>query len=507
VKRLLLVLLISCISLVPEVAAQEDDVFSSRYARTFQDVCAVCHGDRLQGAAQGTPLVGVDLVHGDSVTEIVESITDGFADKGMPAWSGTLSDEQIKNMALFISEVRQGLDYADFKYDAEFTVPSETIETALHDYKLEVVAEGIDALPFSIAPLPDGTILLTEKKLGLSIISPDGTKSRFIEGTPQAYADTYIISVKQEWGNGWLHDVVPHPDYEDNGWVYLHFGDRCSDCNEASRASGRSVSMNTLVRGRIKDGRWVDEETLWKSDLKFYGPGPDLGAGGRMTFDDQGHVFLSVGLKGTSNFDGPQDLGYPWGKIHRLHDDGRIPIDNPFLETKGALHTIWTYGHRSPQGLEWRRETGELWGTEHGPRGGDEVNRLLPGRNYGWPLSSKGLNYNGSPVAYGKQLGIEFDMDDIEQPVVDLSPSPAVSSFIFYDGDRFPKWRNHILVGSLKAQSLYRIELDGNRAVSKEILFKGIARVRDIEIANNGDVLLLLENNSGSKIVRMSPAS
>ena len=132
---------------------------------------------------------------------------------------------------------------------------------------------------------------------------------------------------------------------------------------------------------------------------------------------------------------------------------------------------------------------------------------MLPGRNYGWPLSSKGLNYNGSPVAYGKQLGIEFDMDDIEQPVVDLSPSPAVSSFIFYDGDRFPKWRNHILVGSLKAQSLYRIELDGNRAVSKEILFKGIARVRDIEIANNGDVLLLLENNSGSKIVRMSPAS
>lgn len=151
--------------------------------------------------------------------------------------------------------------------------------------------------------------------------------------------------------------------------------------------------MNMLVRGRIRDGKWVDQQVIWQSDRKFYGLNPDLGAGGRIAFDGAGHVFVSVGVKGSDIYTGIQDLGNPWGKVHRLRDDGRIPADNPFASTPGALPTVWTYGHRSPQGLEWRPETGELWGTEMGPRGGDEVNRLLPGRNYGWPLHSKGVNY------------------------------------------------------------------------------------------------------------------
>lgn len=483
-------------------AQQPDPMFEGRYAQVYQDNCAVCHGDRLQGAAQGTALIGVDLVHGDSVTEIAASIAGGFPAKGMPAWSQTLSDTQIKNIALFVTEARSGLNYADFNYDAEFTIPYTTFATELHSFKLETVIDGIDPLPFSIAPLPDGRILLSEKKLGLSIISRDGKKSPFIEGTPKTYADTYILAVKQEWGNGWMLDVALHPDYEDNGWVYIHYGDRCRDCNEVSRATGRPVSMNTLVRGRIEDGRWVDEEMIWKSDLKFYGPGPDLGAGGRIAFDNAGHVFVSVGLR-TDNYTGPQDLGYPWGKIHRVHDDGRVPVDNPFTATAGALKTIWTYGHRSPQGLEFRHETGELWGTEMGPRGGDEVNRLLPGRNYGWPLYSKGVNYDGTPVAYGKQLGIEFDLEDIEQPVVDLSPSPAVSSFIFYDGEPFSQWQGDIIVGSLKARSLYRMQLDGNEVVHLETLIDGLARIRDIETGPGDEIYLLLENNAGGAIVRM----
>ena len=147
---------------------------------------------------------------------------------------------------------------------------------------------------------------------------------------------------------------------------------------------------------------------------------------------------------------GVQDLGAPDGKIHRMHDDGRVPTDNPFVGHPDAIPTIWTYGHRSPQGLEYNTAWGELWGTEMGPRGGDEVNRLLPGHNYGWPLTSKGVHYNGRPVD-GRGLGIEFDVDDLEPPIVDLTPSVAVSSFVFYDGDAFGQWRNHLLVGSLKA--------------------------------------------------------
>ncbi|MDG2277839.1 MAG: PQQ-dependent sugar dehydrogenase, partial [Pseudomonadales bacterium] len=324
-----------------------------------------------------------------------------------------------------------------------------------------------------------------------------------ITNTPQAYADTYTLDIKQEWGYGWLLDVALHPKYEENGWVYLYFGDRCEDCNAISRESKTPVSMNKLVRGRIADGAWTDQEVIWESATEHYGSIPDIGAGGRLAFDGKGHLFMSVGLTGNDNFTGIQDLGRPWGKIHRIKDNGEIPLDNPFMETEGALKTIWTYGHRSPQGLEFNHATGEVWGTEMGPRGGDEVNRLQPGRNYGWPLYSKGINYDGTPIAYGKQLGIEFDLKDIVQPVVDLTPSPAVSSFIFYNGDKFPEWRGDLLVGSLKGRTLYRMEVVDNVVVHTEALVSNLTRFRDIETGPNGEIYVLLEHNSGGQILEL----
>ncbi len=483
----------------------EEELDTSFYANSYQDNCAVCHGENLEGAPQGTPLIGVALKHGDSVDEIIASISKGFPQQGMPAWSETMTDQDLRNLALFVTEKIQNLNYGDFKYNAELVIPEGVIETELHGFTIETVIDGLDPLPFSITPLPDGSMILVEKKLGMSIISPDGQKSAFITGTPRTFADTYIISVEQEWGNGWMMETELHPNHAENGWVYLQYGERCENCNALSREADRPVSMNKLIRGRIKEGAWVDEEVIWQSDIEFYGPITDLAGGGRITFDDQGHVFISVGMKGFDNHTGVQDLRTPWGKIHRVHDDGSIPLDNPFLEHEGAMHSIWSYGHRSPQGLEYRRSAGELWGTEHGPRGGDEINLLLPGRNYGWPLTSKGMNYDGSPVAYGKKLGIEFDMDDIEQPVVDLSPSPAVSSFIFYGGGAFPGWQGDILVGSLKAQSLYRVRLEGNKAVHKEAIISDLARIRDIEVGSDDLVYLLLENNHGGAIVRLRP--
>lgn len=476
----------------------------SRYAVVYQAECAVCHGDRLEGAAQGTPLVGVDLVHGDSVAAITASITNGFPAKGMPKWSKALSSAEIKNLALFILETRADLNYQNFNYDAELVIPEGTVATEQHAYRMETIIDDLDPLPFSIAPLPDGRILLTERKRGLSVVTTDGTRT-YVEGTPRTYDDTYTIgAVEQEWGIGWMLEVAIHPDYAENQWVYLHFGDRCSDCNERSRRLNEPVSMNRLIRGRIEAGQWVDEETIWHADMRFYSPFTDLARGGRIAFDGAGHVYFSVGM-GLDNNTGIQDLATPWGKIHRVYDDGRIPPDNPFVDTEGAITSIWTYGHRSPQGLEFRHDTGELWGTEMGPRGGDEVNRLQRGRNYGWPLYSKGLNYNGSPVAYGRPPS-EVSLDEIEQPIVDLSPSPAVSSFVFYAGDAFDQWRGDILVGSLKARTLMRMALDGNEVVHVEPLFTDLARVRDIEIDHNGDVLVLFENHSGGRIVRMMPA-
>ncbi|MCG8415649.1 MAG: PQQ-dependent sugar dehydrogenase, partial [Pseudomonadales bacterium] len=373
----------------------------------------------MEGSALGVALLG-DLRHGESFDEIVSSISNGFADAGMPAWNETMSNTDIRNLALFITETRSNINYSDFNYDTPMDIPAGVVSNELHDFRIETVISDLDAQPFSIAPLPDGSILLTEKKFGVRIISPDGEKSDYLEGTPQAYSDTYKISVDQEWGIGWLFDIKPHPNYVDNGWIYLYFGDRCSDCNELSRETQQDVSMNKLVRGRIEEGEWLDQETIWEANPEHYSPITDVAAGGRIAFDDRGHVYFSVGIKGSANFDGIQDLSTPYGKVHRIFADGSIPENNPFAGRDNVYPSIYTYGHRSPQGLEFNFETGDLWGTEHGPRGGDEVNRLLPGRNYGWPLYSLGMDYDGTPVEYGRELGIAFELADIEQPVVDL---------------------------------------------------------------------------------------
>ena len=471
----------------------------------YQSNCAVCHGENLEGAAQGVPLLG-DLRHGDDMAAVSASIRNGYVETGMPTWRDTLPEATIRNISLFILESRDNIDYVTFNYDTPLEIPDEVISSELHNFRLETVVANLDQQPFSIAPMPDGSILLTEKMLGLSIISPEGIQSSLISGTPEVFDDTFKPVFEQEWGLGWLFDVIPHPNYEENGWIYLYYTERCTDCNTLSREQNTPVSLNKLVRGRIDEGAWVDMEVIWEADKEFYGAGTDVAAGGRVTFDDTGHVFFSLGAKGSAVFQGIQDLATPYGKIHRINDDGSIPEDNPGYGQDGIYPSMWTWGHRSPQGLEFDTRTGQLWGTEHGPRGGDEVNLLLPGLNYGWPLTSKGMNYDGTPVNYGPQLGIAFELADIQQPVVDLTPSPAVSSFIVSRSEQFPEWDNDFLVGSLKARSLFRVEMDSNnRMVQRETLFAGLARIRDVEQDNNGNIFLLLEHNSGSRIVRLVP--
>ena len=471
----------------------------------FQENCAVCHGENLEGAPQGTPLRG-ELRHGDSMADVIASISNGYEASGMPTWQNTFSTAQIRGIAMYILETRANLDYVTSNFDMPLSIPDGGFESELHDFRLETVIDGLDPLPFSIEPLPDGRLLLTEKTKGVRIIGPDGEQSGYIRGTPQAHDDIYRMDTRLdiERGQGWLFDIVLHPNYEENGWIYLHFGDRCNDCNDLSRRSGRAVAMNKLVRGKIEDGEWIEQETIWQADMEHYNTSGGVGAGCRVAFDDAGHVYFSVGSRGPSG--GIQDLSMPWGKIHRVNDDGSIPEDNPFADREDVYRSIYTYGHRSPQGLEFDTSNGELWGSEHGPRGGDEVNRLLPGRNYGWPLYSLGLNYDGTPVEWGRDRGITFELSDIEQPVVDLTPSIAVSSFIITTSEQFPEWKGDFLVGSLKARSLFRIDIEDNRFVHRETLFEGIGRIRDIEQGYNGDLYLLLEHGSGGQIVRLVPA-
>lgn len=473
-------------------------------AELYQQECAVCHGETLRGAAQGTPLVGIDLQYGNTVSEIANSTADGSVEKGMPSWSSVMDEDQIWALALYISEQRQGTNLDDFRYNAPLVVPKGVVKTQRHSFTLETIIKGLDPLPFSIAPLPDGRILLTEKRRGLSIIDQEGTQSELITGTPKAYDDSFDF-VGQPMGLGWMMEVALHPDYQSNGWVYLHYGDRCEDCNVLSREAKQPVSMNKLVRGRIKDGAWVDQQTVWEADKETYTLMPEIAVGGRIAFDYAGYVYFSVGMKGPLEHIGVQDLSLPYGKIMRMHDDGRVPSDNPFVDTPGALPAIWSYGHRNPQGLEYSVARGELWSSEMGPRGGDEINLIKPGLNYGWPLVSKGVNYDGSPITFGEVLGIEFDRADMVEPVVDLTPAPAVSSFIFYEGKRFSAWKGNILVGTLRASDFMRIELKGGQVVHRETLIEDLARIRDIETGPNGEIYILLEHDSGGRVMRLLP--
>ena len=492
--------------------AQRAQVFDGLYSNQ----CAVCHGSDMLGTAQGGPLIGIELIEGDSVSDIEKVISEGRPNQGMPSWSETLSVSDIRTLAIFIAESRVGItQFSDFKVD-ELTLPDQPIHSSDESFTVEPVIQGLDRWPYSIAPLPDGRILLTEKTRGLSIISTDGKQSELVPGAPIGHAMGYARDQLQ-FGTGYIMDVDLHPNFEENGWIYIHFGHRCLDCPQTAvpessprpQAASNDAylsrrdqphSMNKVIRGRIRNGAWVDEETVWEVDRNFYTNNTEMAAGGRLAFDPAGYLFLSVGMK--KGYSGIQDLNAPYGKIHRIHDDGRIPTDNPFVNTAGALPSIWTYGHRSPQGLEFDATNRDLWGTEMGPRGGDEVNLLLPGRNYGWPLFSKGLHYNGQPVG-GNRQQLEITIDDIEQPRVDLTPGPAVSSFIIYSGQAFPNWQGNLLVGTLKGTKLFRMVFDNKTLIKREVILGPISRIRDIEVEPSGTILLLLEHRSNSQIVRL----
>jgi len=450
----------------------------------YEQQCAVCHGNELQGEAIGVPLVGSDLLHGQSLEDVAVSIAEGFPDAGMPAWSETLSTTQIRTLAVFIVEQRDSMPYGEFNVRTPMQFPQGVVASNKHAFTVAPVVEGLDQLTFSMAILP-------------------GQQSTMIQGTPKAYHN----EENPRAGVGWMLEVILHPDYADNGWIYLHFSDRCEDCNTMSRQFNRAASMNKVVRGRIESDQWIDQETIIEFDVASYQIGSDIGAGGRVAIDAEGHLFFSIGARSPNTMSGVQDLALPWGKIHRVNLDGSIPENNPYVGDDSALDSIWSRGHRSPQGLEINPLTDELWSTEMGPRGGDELNIIEPGNNYGWPLHSLGINYSGTEVNYGRDELEFFRIEDIEMPIVDFTPSPAVSSFIFYQGDAFPEWKNDVLMGTLKSRQLFRISIDGRRAIEHEILLDNFARVRDIESGVDGEIFLLLEHGEGSQIARLMPES
>ena len=339
------------------------------------------------------------------------------------------------------------------------------------EYSYEFVTGGIDK-PWGMAWLPNGDMLITERAGKLFI---------FREGLIEVPSETLPQDIYANGQGGFL-DVDVHPNYEENGWIYFTY----------SSSSGEGEGANTaLIRAKLVNDELTSIETLYKAT-----PNTTRGQhyGSRVEFDNNGYVFFSVGDRGNRDVL-PQDITKDGGKIYRLHDDGSIPADNSFVNEAGAKAAVYSYGHRNPQGMALNPATGVIWAHEHGPRGGDEINIIEPGKNYGWPVISYGINYNGTPFAE------DTVREGMEQPMIYWDPSIAPSGMTFVTGDKYPHWKGHVLVGSLKFNYVELVKLDGNKALGTEKLLEGIGRVRSLKQAPDGTIYIGVSGQGIFKVV------
>jgi len=355
--------------------------------------------------------------------------------------------------------------------------------STLHDYRVVPVASGLQN-PWGIAFLPGGDILITERAGRLRIVREGRLLPGPVPGVPEVLAQ----------GQGGLMDVQPHPDFATNRLIYITYSKAYTDLEGA-----RTV----LIRGTFQNDALTNIEELFSAQAVGRGH-----YGSRIAFDGNGYVFITAGdrqvpSRGDLYAHPAQDLSNHHGVVVRLHDDGRIPADNPFVGTAGALGEIWSYGHRNPQGLAFHPMTGDLWANEHGPQGGDELNVVLPGRNYGWPVIGYGVNYGSGTTIHEGTLN-----EGMESPKHFWVPSIATSGLMIYTGDKFPAWRGNIFVGGLGGEQLSRLTVDGQTVLNEETLFQRMGRIRDVRQGPDGYIYLAIEDRRGAPtgIVRLEPA-
>ena len=425
--------------------------------------------------SSGPSLVNGTWQHGGDDASIAANIRNGVPNTGMPAMGNDFDAPEIRGLVIYIRERAANYKTAHTIYPAPIT--GQIVQSEKGAFKLESVIESALEVPWAIAFLPDGRMLVTEQPGRLRIIDHGKLLPEPVRGIPEVYG-----------GEGGLLDVVLHPDYSrpGNDWIYLSYGDK----------SPGGLAMTAVIRGRLRNGAFVDQQQIYKAPDSLYRVGGQR-FGSRLLFDRRGHLFFSIGDRASPGDE--QDLTQPNGKIHRVNDDGSIPKDDPFINREGAIPSIWTYGNRNAQGLTFDPVTGELWESEHGPRGGDELNILHPGHNYGWPVITYGMNYDATPITH------HLANEGMDQPVTYWVPSIATSPLTFYVGDQFAEWKNNLFLGCLAAEELLRLEVQGGAVTHQEILFKGIGRVRDI--VNGPDGYIYVVMNAPDRIERIVPAN
>jgi glucose/arabinose dehydrogenase len=349
--------------------------------------------------------------------------------------------------------------------------PKKQLEDSTQSYEYQLVTKGVD-IPWGMTWLDNKTILVSDRKGELRVISKGMLLNEKVTGLPDLRAQ----------GQGGLLDVAVDPNYADNNIIYFSY----------SGLEGEGDGAHTsVVRAKLQNLKLTEQTVIFEG-----GPNTTKGQhyGSRLTFDKQGYLYISSGDRGDRDVN-PQRLDRDAGKIHRINRDGSIPKDNPFVGQEGANPSIYSYGHRNPQGMAMHPVTGDIWTHEHGPKGGDEINIILKGANYGWPIISYGVNYSGSSFT---EL---TEKEGMQQPDWYWTPSIAPSGMTFVTSDVYPDWKGKIIVGSLKFAYLVALELEGDKVLSQEILFPGIGRVRNVVQGADGYIYVATDGSGIFKIV------
>tara|TARA_R110001599_G_scaffold69232_2_gene194884 strand:- start:27 stop:1472 length:1446 start_codon:yes stop_codon:yes gene_type:complete len=433
----------------------EPDSLSLEAMANYAELCSSCHGSNILSFA------GHRWKHGKESDSIFKSIKYGYKETEMIAWKNVLSDDQINNLTKYILKGIEDVKRYGFQ---EERLESDTLQTELLTIKLDTIVSGM-VEPWGMVFLPSGDMLVTEQSGEIYRIDKELNKIS-VSGVPKSKYSS----------QGGLMDLELHPDFENNNWLYVSYSDY--------RVEGKDTLAGTaLSRFKFSLDQLSNEEKLFEGHP--YGTSGSHFAG-RIEFDKEGYLFLSVGDRRKEN-EYPQSLSNYCGKIHRMMDDGKIPSDNPFVTQDSVMPTIYSYGHRNPQGLALNPTSNQIWAHEHGPRGGDEVNIIEPGLNYGWPVISYGIEYDGTTFT---DL---TEKEGMEQPILYWAPSIAPSGATFVTTDKYPGWEGDFLVGSLRFRYLNRCIVEGNKIVGEEAMFKGIGRVRNVRVGPDGYIYVAVE--------------